>query len=987
MKRTRLIDLVTTIRNSFVSFFAISMFVGLGVGLFLGISWVSDAMHEMASLQFDKGNAHHFEITFPFGLTEEHLERLAALDGVEDVEAGYLAYQELMRNNRKLVVRVGELPKRIDTFIEVEGTLPQEPGEIAIESKLAENYDLAIGDTVGFRYDSEDENDRDRMTFLNRSRFEVTAIVKSPAFLATNTSTYGVAPTGSGSVNALAWICEEDFDPDAYNGGMPYVLVRSSALDDISSFDGEYETRSDALQEDISALSDELADERITLVVDTAQAALDKNQEAYDQAVQTYEDQRAQLEEAERRYKETKEEVEAAQKALDSARDDYDKLTARRKAGEISEREYNLTLDRYGALATVALETYGYKSPYVIDHTNMDSSLDLAQDTLDQKKSRPYVVAGRVVTYNTAPEVIEEAHEALDEAKVKIDEGGKKIEEAQEALAVLKSYTGWIILSRTYNGAMVAMDGYAHITDNLRWSMASLFLIVGLLVCYSAVSRIVHEHITRIGTKKALGFHNREIYALFMGYTALCVLIGLVVGVLLAIYVVEGILISSMGNRFVITTHGYHSLRDIALIGALELALILGATWLAVHGVIGLKAVDLLAGERPHAAKPRFYESWNLWKRMSLLAQTTVNNCINDTRRVVGTLVGVSGCTALIVCAMTLNDNVMRSFTRQYEFINHYDTVIGIDYGSEAATEGPAAFEAAGMRATPVLLKGFSLEQEDGSRASATLIVPTDDEAFKDFVTLIPTTSDSGASEGAWVSQAYHEHLKAQVGDTLVLVDNTGGRHEVPIAGFFEYHLLQHEVILSRALYEETFGVAVKENRLLVDTAGKGSSEAGKVLHGTPGYLTIKDDYNSAKIGFTEFSSIARIVVVVYLVLATVMAACVLLNLDFMFVAEKKRELIVLMINGYSLSDAKGYIWHDSVVLTALGILCGLVLGSVVGNLTIYSIEQSYSSFLHDISWLAVGVGIVGSTVLAAGALAIALRRIEKFDLTDINRF
>ncbi len=987
MKKTQFLDLLTTIHSTLVSFFAITMFVGLGVGLYLGIHWVAGAMHEMANSQFDKGNAHHVEIMFPFGLTDENLERIAQLDGVNEVEGSYLSFQECVRKGRKIIVRVGQLPESIDTFVEVEGTLPKNPGEIAIETKFAENYDLAIGDAVSFIADTTDKPKTGNMTYLNRSRFTVTAIVKSPAFLAANSSTYGVSTIGNGSIQALAWIGEQDFDTSAYDDGKPYVLVRTSKLDGLDSFSKDYDEQSDKLADELKGLSDELASARFEPAITVAQAAFDKGQATYDVAAKELEDKRAQLAEAEQEYQEAKEAYDTAQKAVDDARAEYDDLTAKRDAGEMSEAEYNARLDQYGMVATLALAAYDIKMPYTIDHTNMKRFLDDAQSALDKARKRPIEVGGQAVTLDTADEAIADAHKAIDKAQTKLDEAAIKLEEGSEALAVLKSYDGWIVITRENSGAMQAMDGYASITQNLRWSMASLFLIVGLLVCYSAVSRIVHEQITRIGTKKAVGLHDREVNRLFMGYSTLCVALGLILGVVLAVFVVENILISSMGNRFVTSTTAYVNPMDIVLIGALELALILGATWLAVRRVITMQAVELLAGERPPTAKKRFYEDWAIWKRASLLVQTTVNNCINDTRRVVGTLVGVAGCTALIVCAVTLDDNVMRSFKRQYEQINRYDTLISINHNTEASEQGQAVLEGAGMRATPVLYKGISLEQENGNRASATLIVPADDEAFKDFFTIIPATKNSGKIEGAWVSQAYHEHLGAKVGDTLTLVDNIGGRHQVPIAGFFEYHLLQHEIVLSRSLYEDSFGVTLKENRFLVDTAGKGSNAAFDAMRGLNGYLGGRDDYSSSKVGFDEFSSIARIVVIVYLVLAVVMAACVLLNLDFMFVDEKKRELIVLMINGYSLKDAKGYIWHDSVVLTALGIILGLFLGGIVGSFTIRSIEQANSSFLHGVSWLAVAVGSVGSVVLAAAALLIALRRIDKLDLTDINRF
>ena len=126
--------------------------------------------------------------------------------------------------------------------------------------------------------------------------------------------------------------------------------------------------------------------------------------------------------------------------------------------------------------------------------------------------------------------------------------------------------------------------------------------------------------------------------------------------------------------------------------------------------------------------------------------------------------------------------------------------------------------------------------------------------------------------------------------------------------------------------------------------------------------------------------------VLVYLALASVMAFVVLLNLDVMFISEKRRGLIVMMICGYTTKKAKGYIWHDSAVLTALGIICGIALGVVTGGLSVVSVETSDIMCMRGVSWLAVSVGALVSTILSTTVLVYALKAIPEFDLSDINR-
>jgi putative ABC transport system permease protein len=115
------------------------------------------------------------------------------------------------------------------------------------------------------------------------------------------------------------------------------------------------------------------------------------------------------------------------------------------------------------------------------------------------------------------------------------------------------------------------------------------------------------------------------------------------------------------------------------------------------------------------------------------------------------------------------------------------------------------------------------------------------------------------------------------------------------------------------------------------------------------------------------------------------MAICILLNIDNMYVEEKKTELIVLMINGYSLRAAKGYIWPDTIVLTVIGILFGYVLGSATGIATVRSIERVNSVFIHSVSMIAIVAGTIVTTVLSVIAMMIALKKVDSFKLSDIS--
>ena len=905
MKPTQRIDLLTTIKGTLVSFFSIFMFVTLGVGVFLGIHWLTGSLHAMADGALATGHAHDLEISYPYGLTDADLARLADLTGVDEVEAGSVAYAQLAQSDESFVLKFHTLPKGIDTFISQEGTLPTDAYHVAVERTWAEKAGLKIGDSITLAEQKDGASNG-----LKQSSYEITALVTSPTYLETESWSYGASPLGDGSVKGVCWLVEDAFDPAYFQGAKPYVTLRSRELEGLSTFDDTYRARAQELEDRVAALGTELAAARYDELHAQAENSLAEGQKAYDEAASS----------------------------LTQARADLD-------AGQRSYDEAAATLDQLPEPQRSAL------------------AAQLDAQAAQLANARTQIADGE--------RQLEEKRSELDQARADVDK---------------LTQTAWVTLQRRHNASVNLIETYADVMGRLRWSMASLFLVVGVFVCYSAMSRIVYEQTVQIGTKKALGVTRSEITRHFVLYAAAALAIGVLLAVPVSLFAVQTLILHTLNSYFVIDASFHFALGDLVLLAILESALIMASTWLAVRSVLARHAVELLAGEEPPTAKRRFYETWGLWKRLSLLAQTTVNNCVNDSRRVLSTIIGVAGCTALVVTAVTLARQVAMSPVCQYDELYHYDTVVYVDPGEETARAVGDALADAGVKSTPVMRSAYTLELPDASKSTARVTVPVDEQAYRDSFHTLRVVDGGLDASGVIVSQAYAEHMGARVGDKVELTDAAGHVHSLPVTGFFEHHLQGFEILMKRELYEKTFGVDVEPSCLLVDSGDKDVQQIRDIVKDVPGYRACTDERSLQEAAFGEFLQLALEVVFVYLALACVMAFVVLLNLDVMFIAEKRRELIVLMICGYSTKKAKGYIWHDSAALTVLGIVCGVALGVVTGGLAVVSVETPDIMCMRGVSWLAVGCGTLASTILSMAVLVYALKAIPSFDLSDINR-
>ncbi len=937
MKPTQFKELLANIKATIVSFISIMMFVALSVGIFVGIYRMSAAIENTAQAYFDDYNFHNFQITSAYGFTESDIEKLKGLEGIDEVEATRQTFLKMNIGNERTSAKVLSLPESINMLDIKEGKLPVQDNELLMLEASASKLGLTVGDTFSFEKPEDD--------YLCCYDFTIVGIANSPEFVAIDSSSYGISPFGSGTITAVCWVCPDVFNSEAFFDLWPVVNIRSHELDSFNTFSKEYANASDAIEDRINELGTTLAHERY---VDLRTEVEDEISEGETKLADARED----IADGERKLKDARAEIDDGEEKLAAAEKEIDDTKKM-----IEEGGALLALAQPGLAEQVAQSEEQIKE--------QRKELDKARDELSEKEQE-----------------IEDARKELQDKTAEVDEARDKLDQLKDV--------NWAYVSRSNNGGVTSADALADIMIRMSYSMAALFVIVGMLVSYSAVSRLVHEQIILVGTKKALGLRRREITASFLLYTAIAVVIGSVCGLIIGTVLVESIIGIAVSQSFIFAgIQRYFSIPLALITSGIELLLVLGATWLACHSILRSHAVELLRGEKPPTGKERFFEKWAVWNKLPLYYQTIVNNCLNDKRRVFSTVVGVAGCTALVVTAITLNNNVLDSFDFHYRDIYHFNTISFVDDNEENSDEKiQSIIEDEGFTASSVYRKPLIVELPSGEETNIRLVVPKDNSEFTRLYHIPEAEFYGGelSSEGAWVCSAVQAHHNAKVGDILIVKGSDGTNYEVPIAGFYTYYLQSNEMVLGRDAYEALFDTEFEANAILANIDDASIEKVKEKLLTVESFSEMFNDKEMQANNFRTFSSVSSNVVMIYLVLASLMALVVLLNLNVMFIDEKKRELIVLMINGFSVKDAKKYIYNDTIVFTIVGILIGLVLGIVMGSITVGSIEVSFTFFYKGINVAAVVIGVVFSAILSLLMSIIALRRIPRFKLTDINK-
>lgn len=576
------------------------------------------------------------------------------------------------------------------------------------------------------------------------------------------------------------------------------------------------------------------------------------------------------------------------------------------------------------------------------------------------------------------------------------EDQSKRIHEAFETLRFFPSGADALPLSepdstvalftRTSNPTVVLTGVIGEFGEKLCTNFGSVFLIIGILICYSTLSRLVYQETVLSGTQRALGFSDREITRSFMLNAVMLSVFGVALGALLSVFIVQPLLLKKISDSYFFTDIQITFVwQEMAVLFLLETAGLLSSAFLACYRSLHCSTLSMLSGGEPPSDKVHLIEKTRFSRKLPLLSKCTVKNLLNDHRRVIGTLIGIIGCTVLTVSAITFDLSVTGCMGKQFSKLQSFDTVVYFEPdNNEAADKIKDILSEMSLHYRKVGLYRITAVAPDGKNVPADLFVSRDGlEGVMKFYRLDGTPGLPG--DGALLSCAFARQYGITAGKTLQLINTDMQEYTLPVNDVFEYYVQAPCIVLTAEAYERHIGNPLLENAFLVEKGALTIREFAERLDHIDGYIYTQDYYQSLMRSQYIVESLTHAVMIVYLVLSVLMAIFVILDIQQMFVTEKKRELITLLINGYSVKQAQKYISVDTACLSVVGILAGIVGGAALGAWDINNMESDVSYFLHGINPLSCIIGAAFTALLIVIMTVIALKRIREFHLSDIS--
>ena len=529
-----------------------------------------------------------------------------------------------------------------------------------------------------------------------------------------------------------------------------------------------------------------------------------------------------------------------------------------------------------------------------------------------------------------------ELEEKQEEFKAKIADAESKLIDSREKIANIENPT-WYVLDRYSNTGYNSFIQDTESIENISKVFPIVFFMVALLISLTSMTRMVEEQRTQIGTLKALGYNKLQIASKYVIYAGLACVIGGVLGMSVGFVLLPQIIWTMYQMMYQMTDNIHISFNII--IGGMGLLLIcvciIGATIYAVLKELVQTPSTLMRPKAPKMGKRVLLEKIPfIWKRLSFSQKVTVRNIFRYKKRFLMTIIGILGCTALIVVGFGVRDSIRCIMPNQFEKVFNYDMQIGLKNGLEDEQKQKYIISLQEKTELEKVVETYmtsNIAKNQENEEDVQIIVPKEPKDLDEVINLtdVKTGEKVQLEENAiCLTDKVAELLNVKQGDTITLKDSKDKERQVKISNIVENYVY-HYVYMSRITYENLYGENYNTNMLF--TKNNNLSEEQETNLATE----IMNQSEVASI--SRNSSIMNLlddtmkslnyVVIILIVSAGLLAFVVLYNLSNVNISERIRELATIKVLGFYDKEVYSYVTRETVILTAIGIVLGLIGG------------------------------------------------------------
>ena len=958
----------TLIKQSFVSikqtfnrFISILVIVLLGVGFFTGIRETSPNMKDSLDAYFKKQNVYDISLMSTWGITNDEINDLK--NKGYNVEGSY-SFDTLIHIDDDYVAKVHSYDKNatMNKLVVTEGRLPHSNNECVIEK----NKDIGhykLGDKITI-----DDN------ILKEKELTIVGFVKSPLYVSLER---GSTKLLNGKVNFYMYSLITNFDSDVFTE----VYIDLNTED--STFSDKYITLRDSEVKKLESITDEYKDKRFNDEKNDALKELNDNIEKYNK-------------EKEDTYKKLDDALDKINKTEKELKSNLTKLNNNEKKAKVEfankKKELNNNKKEVESGISELKKNIAYMESVGMDTTELKAQLSNLEKTLTTiNNGYNTLLKQETKTYNeikSGRTKIENAKKKLESSKVEIadnrkkadtefEDAYKKIEDARKEIDELEK-PEWYVLDLDSNLGYYQFSQDSERISKIAKVFPVLFYLVAILVCLTTMTRMVEEERSELGTLKSLGYEDNQILFKYMLYALLASVIGSILGVIIGTKTIPKIIYGMYSLMY--TLGEFVSKTDLVsyFVGTLiAIGCIMISTYSAVKKSLKEAPAELLRPKSPKAGKRVLLERISfIWNKLSFSRKVTVRNVFRYKKRFLMTILGISGCTGLIIAGFGLQDCITDMVPNQYEDVFSYDLEITFDKDNKNINKDYEEISKFKEFSKTLKADKESIELTNiDTNQTIQIIIPFED--YKDFIKIRNRRTNEyyDLNDKVIVSEKLYKLLKLKNNDELDIKLNNN-IYKTRVGGSTENYIM-HYIYMSKKEYNsDSFNTMLVKVNNLTEESRKTLSKKLKE-YGSVSKLT----YNSlSRSIFDDAMKNLGSITIILIVSAGLLAFVVLYNLSNINISERKRELASLKVLGFYDNEVYKYISRENTILTIIGMTLGCLIGYILTMYLIKTCELDITMFSPKISIYSYIYSLlitVGFTILVNIATYFSLKKIK----------
>lgn len=970
------------IKSSIERYLAILSIVALGVGFFAGLKITKSDMLSTAENYLDDCVLYDYRLASSFGIDADSIKIAQTYEDVEIAEASKEV--DVLTEGGKdgdKVFKAISMPEKMNIPQLKEGRMPKTSDECVVDSASA----YKLGDTLELSSDNETE---DLENFKIR-KYKVVGRVTSPLFMDYQR---GSGKLGNGSLNGFFYIMDEAFELE-YDTQL-YVKLKSVE----EYFGDSVEKDVEAREKSMEKLSKEINKGRRAAVVAEAQKTLDEKKADYESGLSEYNSEKASAEaklaSAESKIAQNEANLKNQRTDLNKKKSDLSSQKTELSANlsQVSERISFLESlgdalsDEQRALlqqlkVTEAQITAGI-SQIDAGLTQIDAGLrEISSYERELESARFELASNR----RKADAEFADAKAELDDGKNELDKAQKKIDDIENG----SSYT----FSRYDNSGFASFEENASIIDGIAKVFPLFFFLVAAQVCMTTMSRMIEDQRTQIGILKALGYSNAKVLGKYLFYSGSAAAIGAIAGFFIGCRIFPKVIWNAYGMMYNFNSHlVYNFSWPLAIISfAVALLCSMGATWFSCSADFKVAPADLIRPKSPPAGKRILLERIGpLWKRISFLYKVSIRNTFRFKKRFFMMVLGISGCTALLIAGFGIDTTIKNIAKQQYGEIITYDYMIAFDDDmseSDQKSFSDFADETIGKdKADMLFVHQSNATVKLKGKSKDVVVVASDDKSIEDYIKLHDGSKriEYPGEDEVVLPKETHERYGVNVGDTVTIRD--GYRScKLKVTALCDNYVGRY-AFMSASTYETGMGEKPEIKTVLVNAKGNSDVDA------------MRDDamalarHDRALASVVNQDTIDRVdimmgslnaVVVVVILCAGLLAFIVLYNLTNINISERIREVATIKVLGFYDKETQQYVFRENFILTGIAALVGIPLGKWLLDFVISKITVEMVFFVPRITTVGYLMAVAMTFVFALIVNIAMTKRLKNISMTE----